>query len=52
MKKAVELGKCIGFKFDSGEEQFSHLQYGNDIIIIGKKGRGNIWFTKANLMLF
>ncbi|PNX61152.1 receptor-like kinase, partial [Trifolium pratense] len=34
MRKAVELGRFDGFKFDRGDEQFTHLQYADDTLII------------------
>jgi hypothetical protein len=37
MKKAVEIGKFDGFRFDRGEDQFTHLQYADDTLIIGNK---------------
>jgi hypothetical protein len=35
MKRAVEMGKFKGYKFDQGEERFTHLQYADDTLIIG-----------------
>jgi hypothetical protein len=52
MKRAVDLGRFSGYKFDEGDECFSHLQYADDTLIIGRKGWGNIRVIKANLMLF
>ncbi|PNX92269.1 cysteine-rich receptor-like protein kinase [Trifolium pratense] len=52
MKKAVDLGNFSGYKFDGGDECFSHLQYADDTLIIGRKGWGNIRIIKAILLLF
>jgi len=40
MRKSTELGMFSGFKFDVGDECFSHLQYVDDILIIaGRMGK-------------
>ncbi|MCH92733.1 RNA-directed DNA polymerase (Reverse transcriptase) [Trifolium medium] len=52
MKRAVELGKFIGFRFEKADERFTHLQYMDDTLIIGEKGWENISIIKANLLLF
>ncbi|CAJ2655849.1 unnamed protein product [Trifolium pratense] len=52
MRKALELGKFSGFKFERGEEYFSHLQYADGTLIIGEKSWSNIPIIKANLLLF
>ncbi|XP_058759867.1 uncharacterized protein LOC131633168 [Vicia villosa] len=52
MKSAVACGKFSGFKFNAGEECFSHLQYADDTLIIETNGWGNIRIIKENLMLF
>lgn len=52
MRKAVELGRFFGFKFDRGQEHFSHLQYADDTLLIDRKGWANISTIKTNLMLF
>ncbi|PNX72998.1 cysteine-rich receptor-like protein kinase [Trifolium pratense] len=51
MKKAVESSRFIGYKFEGGDVCFSHLQYADDTLIIGRKGWGNIRIMKANLLL-
>ncbi|XP_058783416.1 uncharacterized protein LOC131658099 [Vicia villosa] len=52
MKKAVDSGKYSGYKFEKGEERFTHLQYADDTLIIGEKSWSNIRTIKANLLLF
>jgi hypothetical protein len=52
MGKAVDSGRFTGYKFDGGDEYFSHLQYADDTLIIGGKSWGNIRIIKANLKLF
>lgn len=36
MKGAIEARMFNGFKFDNGEERFTHLQYADDTLIIGE----------------
>jgi hypothetical protein len=52
MRKAVDSGNFSAYKFDGGDECFSHLQYADDTLIIGRKGWGNIWIIKKILLLF
>jgi hypothetical protein len=52
MRRTVDLGRFIGYKFDGGDKCFSHLQYTDYTLIIERKGWGNIRIIKANLMLF
>jgi hypothetical protein len=52
MRRAVDSGRFTGYKFNGGDACFSHLQYADDTLIIGRKGWGNIRIIKANLMLF
>lgn len=40
MKGAIEAEKYVGYKFDNGEEQSTHLQYADDTLII----RGKSWY--------
>lgn len=37
MKRAIELDKYKGFKFDNGDERFTHMQYADDTLIIRKR---------------
>jgi len=52
MRNAVEEGQFTGFKFDTGEEQLTHLQYTNDTYIIDERMSSNIRIIKANMLLF
>lgn len=52
MKRTLELDKYKGFKFDNGDERFTHLQYMDDTLIVGEKRCENIKIIKANLMMF
>ena len=52
MRRAVEVGQFIGYKFNMGEDRFTHLQYADDTLIIGEKKWSNIKIIKANLLLF
>lgn len=48
-RRALELGKYLGFKFDMGDER---LQYVDDTLIVGEKMRLNILIIKVHLLLF
>lgn len=48
----MELGRFLGFTFDGGAKQFSHLQYMYDILIINEKYLENISTIKTILILF
>ncbi|XP_058725767.1 uncharacterized protein LOC131597068 [Vicia villosa] len=53
MKKYLNSGDFIGYRFEGeGNECFSHLQYADDTLIIGRKGWENIHCMKAILLLF
>lgn len=52
MKKAIELGKIKGYKFDVGSEIFSHLQYADDTLIICEKSWSNICTINGLIILF
>ncbi|XP_058764714.1 uncharacterized protein LOC131638187 [Vicia villosa] len=52
MKKAVDSGRFIGYKFEAGEKRFSHLQYADDTMIISEKRWTNIRTIQAILLLF
>ncbi|PNX83760.1 cysteine-rich receptor-like protein kinase, partial [Trifolium pratense] len=52
MRKIVELGQFSGFRFEGNDEQISHLQYADDILIIGDKSESNIFAIKSIIYLF
>ncbi|XP_058774729.1 uncharacterized protein LOC131649001 [Vicia villosa] len=52
LKKAIGMGKFKGYKFDEGDERFSHLQYADDTLIICEKLWSNIWTIKGLILLF
>lgn len=52
MKGAIEVGMFNGYKFDSGEERFTNLQYADDTLIIVEKSCYTIRIIRANLLLF
>lgn len=49
MRKMVELGAFTGFRFEGSDEQISHLQYADDILIICDNNCENIIGIKAIL---
>ncbi|XP_058783098.1 uncharacterized protein LOC131657751 [Vicia villosa] len=46
------MGKFQGYKFDEGNERFSHLQYADDTLIICEKAWSNIRCIKGVSLLF
>jgi hypothetical protein len=52
MRRTMDSGRFIGYKFDGSDKCFSHLQYADYTLIIGRKGWGNIRIIKVNLMSF
>ena len=48
-RKMVELGAFSGFRFEGSDEQISHLQYEDNILIIGDNNCENIIGIKAIL---
>lgn len=52
IKRAMESGRLVGYKFDVGDKRFSHLQYADDTMILCEKRLTNIRIIKAILLLF
>lgn len=50
--KAVQHNLFVGFPFESKGKLVSHLQYGDNTIIVGVKSWKNVWAIKAMLQLF
>lgn len=52
MKKVVDMGKFVGYKFERGKCCFSHLQYAYETMIISEKRWSNTRIIKIIQHLF
>jgi hypothetical protein len=48
MSKAVDSGRFSGYKFDGGDEYFSHLQYADDTVLGTQKSMDKIAEKRLN----